>query len=393
MAAPEAPLCYVGVARQSAAFRLMKQMGWEEGEGLGKDKQGIKGYLKVKNKLDTAGVGVDKAANNWAFDTSQFDNILKRLKVQVAEPGDGKAVLEMNDSQGDSKKNVTKEDSAVKVTQGDYKKKVVMEDSVVKATRPQGRYKKREKGKLVNSYSAKDLQGILGSNIKDDEAVIDQASESETTEMSEQQIFFEEVNDNKATSTDIDPSVQWWGCKYGFVSGGFLGEPRRAEKLSNKTRTNQGGGFAEEDQENLYKLVQDKATTGKQGLGIKGQPKKIAGCHWKGKKTSFDESDDECSAISRGSLKRKHTKILVDSETHGPKFKLKKTCKQILCQVPGQCMKVKELKVLLEAQSVSIFSSFSSKRDALSYLKQKLENSDKFCVQGKFVGLSSSTRL
>jgi hypothetical protein len=26
MAAPEAPLCYVGVAKKSAAFRLMKQM-------------------------------------------------------------------------------------------------------------------------------------------------------------------------------------------------------------------------------------------------------------------------------------------------------------------------------------------------------------------------------
>ncbi|KAF5802728.1 putative G-patch domain-containing protein [Helianthus annuus] len=46
MAAPEAPLCYVGVARKSAAFRLMKQMGWEEGEGLGKEKQGIKGHAK-----------------------------------------------------------------------------------------------------------------------------------------------------------------------------------------------------------------------------------------------------------------------------------------------------------------------------------------------------------
>ena len=77
------PLCYVGLARQSAAFRLMKQMvrirmciyfvcisvfvicnyllfgwpgqGWEEGEGLGKDKQGIKGYVRVKNKQDTTG--------------------------------------------------------------------------------------------------------------------------------------------------------------------------------------------------------------------------------------------------------------------------------------------------------------------------------------------------
>ncbi|XVF52976.1 hypothetical protein PTKIN_Ptkin05aG0061200 [Pterospermum kingtungense] len=83
MAAPEAPLYYVGIARQSAAFRLMKQLGWEEGEGLGKDKQGIKGYVRVKNKQDTTGVGLDKS-NPWAFDTAQFDSILKRLKVQQA---------------------------------------------------------------------------------------------------------------------------------------------------------------------------------------------------------------------------------------------------------------------------------------------------------------------
>ncbi|KAK1289092.1 hypothetical protein QJS10_CPB18g00679 [Acorus calamus] len=59
----------------------MKQMGWEEGDGLGKDKQGIKGYVRVKNKQDTAGMGVDKDANKWIFDTNQFDNILKKLKV------------------------------------------------------------------------------------------------------------------------------------------------------------------------------------------------------------------------------------------------------------------------------------------------------------------------
>lgn len=29
--------------------------GWEEGEGLGKDKQGIKGHVRVKNKQDTLG--------------------------------------------------------------------------------------------------------------------------------------------------------------------------------------------------------------------------------------------------------------------------------------------------------------------------------------------------
>ena len=39
--------------------------------------------------------------------------------------------------------------------------------------------------------------------------------------------------------------------------------------------------------------LQDKATAGKQGLGIKDQPKKIAGVRYQGKKTSFDNSDDD----------------------------------------------------------------------------------------------------
>lgn len=34
---------------------VMIGQGWEEGEGLGKEKQGIKGYVRVKNKQDTLG--------------------------------------------------------------------------------------------------------------------------------------------------------------------------------------------------------------------------------------------------------------------------------------------------------------------------------------------------
>ncbi|KAI4370268.1 hypothetical protein MLD38_018635 [Melastoma candidum] len=78
MAAPEAPVCYVGIARR----------GWEEGEGLGKDKQGIKGFVRVKNKQDTAGVGLKKP-NALAFNNAQFNNILKRLRVQSTKNADG----------------------------------------------------------------------------------------------------------------------------------------------------------------------------------------------------------------------------------------------------------------------------------------------------------------
>ena len=50
--------------------------------------------------------------------------------------------------------------------------------------------------------------------------------------------------------------VNWWGHKFGFVSGGFLGAKSRKNKSLRKDPTNVSQTFAEEDQENLYNLVQ-----------------------------------------------------------------------------------------------------------------------------------------
>ncbi|KAK8323910.1 hypothetical protein V6Z11_A12G268400 [Gossypium hirsutum] len=208
MAAPEAALRYVGIPRQSGAFRLMKQMGWEEGEGLGKDKQGIKSYVRVKNKQDTIGVGLEKP-NPWAFDTAQFDSILKRLKVQAAQINDE---AEKNENQVLTETNVSNDS----------------EEQVVKATRPQGRYKKRERGKLVQAYSSEDLEGILAKRVEESSSANpDVGGEMELIETTESQ----DVPTGGDTAESVPP--EWWGHKYGFISGGFLGESTR--KKSNKT--------------------------------------------------------------------------------------------------------------------------------------------------------------
>ena len=56
---------------------------------------------------------------------------------------------------------------------------------------------------------------------------------------------------------DLPPD--WWGFKHGFVSGGLLGA-KPAKKKSTRTadthNRNERAMFFEEDQENLYKLVQ-----------------------------------------------------------------------------------------------------------------------------------------
>ncbi|KAK4796107.1 hypothetical protein SAY86_028433 [Trapa natans] len=352
MAAPEGPLCYVGIARQSAAFRLMKQMGWEEGEGLGKDKQGIKGHVRVKNKQDTAGVGVEKP-NQWAFDTTQFDGILKRLKVQDKS--------QVQDETTDSKDQTPS----------------------TKTTRARGRYQKRERGKLVKAYSLQDLEGILVK--KSEPAEMDSESDIPSKDSGvdtlESHISIDEGNKSCVTA-------DWWGSKHGFVFGGFLGADSTCKQsLSGKdSGNNKRTAFFEEDQENLYKLVQDKSTTGKQGLGIKDRPKKIAGCYFQGKKVSLENGSDEESSDS-GSLKRKHADIVEMEKPDVEKVNLKKLCRQLLCKESERSLKLKQLKTLVEEQSPSTFSKFSSEKDAVAYLKGKLERSQKFRVEGRRVSL------
>ncbi|XP_061337883.1 G-patch domain-containing protein 1 [Gastrolobium bilobum] len=367
MAAPETPLCYVGVARQSAAFRLMKQMGWEEGEGLGKEKQGIKGHVRVKNKKDTIGIGLEKP-NNWAFDTTQFDDILKRLKVQAPPSHD--ADIDTNTAKVETETSVPVDDR----------------DSVSKATRPQGRYKRRERGKLVSEYSLKDLEGILVKKGEISGDTDNSDGEPDLLKTSEIQNF----EDEGSKCPGIHPP-EWWGYKYGFVSGGFLGAERKKKKSliseSAKNRTERTA-FYEEDQEKLYNLVQEKSTTAKQGLGIKDRTKKVAGCYFQGKKTSFDDSDDEDSADIDSLQKQSHDLIKVENIVES-KVKLKKLCKQILGRVPGESLKLKQLKVLIDEHSSSVLSDFSSKREGVAYLKQKLTGSRKFCIEGKRVRLAS----
>ncbi|KAG4999020.1 hypothetical protein JHK87_020092 [Glycine soja] len=358
MAAPESPLCYVGVARQSAAFRLMKQMGWEEGEGLGKEKQGIKGHVRVKNKQDTIGIGLEKP-NNWAFDTTQFDNILKRLKVQAPQSHDIEEKVE-------TKASVPVDNE---------------EDSVPKTTRPQGRYARRERGKLVSQYSLKDLEGILVKKGDVSGSTDNSDGELDMLKTSEIQKFEDEGSKYPAIPPD------WWGYKYGFVSGGFLGAESKKKKsmISGKAERT---AFFEEDQENLYNLVQEKSTTGKQGLGIKDRPKKVAGCYFQGKKKSFDDSDEDSADNDSLEQAANNDLIKVEKIVEG-KVKLKKLCKQILQQVPGESLKLKQLKVLIDEHSSSILSDFSSRRESVAYLKQKLTGSRKFYIEGKRVRLAS----
>ncbi|KAL9246686.1 hypothetical protein vseg_020189 [Gypsophila vaccaria] len=365
MAAPEAPLRYVGIDRQSAAFKLMKQMGWEEGEGIGKDKQGIKGYIRVQNKQDSAGIGVEKK-NVWAFDTAQFDSILKKLKVQSVDP-----------TPEEDKKDDVYQITAVEALEEQKPKKV---------TRPQGRYAKRERGKMAKGYSAKDLEGILVK--KSEEPSFPSEDEESLMELCDH------LFDSKGLE-NVEYPPEWWGFKYGFVAGGFLGaksKKRKAEAAEAQSSSNKKIGFLEQDQENIYHRVQEIATTGKQGLGIKDGSIKVAGGRFKGKKTIIADSDDDDDDDDDEEEVDDDEKVVDETRERDsneePKVKLKKLCQRLLREAPSKTLKLRHLKVQIDQHSTSVFVSFASKEDALSFLRQKLEGSSKFCIKGKEVSLS-----
>lgn len=83
--------------------------------------------------------------------------------------------------------------------------------------------------------------------------------------------------------------------------------------------------------------LQNTATTGKQGLGIKDRPKKVAGCYFEGKKTSFEDSDDENSSESNPPMREESEEISDPVKNDEPKLKLKKLCKRLLKQVSLVC--------------------------------------------------------
>ncbi|KAJ7952252.1 PIN2/TERF1-interacting telomerase inhibitor 1-like [Quillaja saponaria] len=56
-----------------------------------------------------------------------------------------------------------------------------------------------------------------------------------------------------------------------------------------------------------------------------------------------------------------------------------------IVQVPGESLKLKQLKVLIDEDSPSAFSNCSSKGEVLAYLKRKLEGDRKIYVEGKRV--------
>ncbi|WPT14188.1 G-patch domain-containing protein 1 [Picochlorum sp. SENEW3] len=299
---------YQGVQKESAGYKLLKSMGWNEGEGLGASKQGIKEHIRVKKKFENWGVGAVEShdrARDWSNNMSEFHRVLSSLsEIMSKHAGSSSSSSEEDDddtvvaspkkskfAEGEARKSKKKKDGKKRKA---GKKKDSKKEEKKKASHI-GRFKRREHAKMVKGYSSSDLAAILGEDpfskqaelmaqgATDADGNAKQESTSHEEDIEEEKI--DVVVESKSNKHEyVVPEDRWWS-NY-FVRGPRAGSKREKSSIR-KTK-----GFSEQDQENLFTSAHDGATTGRIGLGRSSMPKKVAGVRWQGTKTRLDDDSD-----------------------------------------------------------------------------------------------------
>ncbi len=156
------------ISSNSFAARHMAKMGWTEGTGLGKKRDGIVSHIKVQKREDNIGLGVEKertrqmgAAGMWW--SSSVADTLSRLQQKTSSNGDAtcngesKKKKKKKTDKKSKKRKKSKKENASSPAPG----KVYTEDELFIATggaRFGTKGGKRSEGKWQRSESSKELK-------------------------------------------------------------------------------------------------------------------------------------------------------------------------------------------------------------------------------------------
>lgn len=65
-------------SKNSFGYKFLKQLGWNDGEGVGKEK-GIVSHLHIPKKVDMLGIGAEDASSSWLENVQSFSSVLDKL--------------------------------------------------------------------------------------------------------------------------------------------------------------------------------------------------------------------------------------------------------------------------------------------------------------------------
>lgn len=229
--------------------QMLERMGWQKGEGLGKDSQGISAPLEAVKKDDTVGLG-GKRMWNWEHDYAASAYEQAMAKLQVDNSSDSTSTSSSSDSEDDSDEDNSGNSSAARFAG------VVSSASAAELKLA----RQLAKGNNLGRFGAR--QGKLD-RIREQEAVL-AAQNDHAKSLSHDRAAMQTARAPTATlrttivvgTTDaVDerppPPPQpasWWGHK-AFVSSGWLGG------LNETDRPKQREEFTANTQEDIYNRV------------------------------------------------------------------------------------------------------------------------------------------
>jgi len=204
--------------QKNTGYKMMSKMGWQEGQGLGKESKGRTSMLKARKKNNFEGIGLSSAPDTFSVTASMFNDVLQKLNQIHSEGSSAKDPDEDKDVQC----NVVQ--------------------AVNTRMARQGLYCKFRKAKDTSSYSQTSLAEIFGHQNKKKEKL----QEPESPPQSEINVQTSNVS----------------------MKDYFANKLSQSTKKVTKFQTASGNGFSLNMQTEYYNRMMDISSNGVQGLGF-----------------------------------------------------------------------------------------------------------------------------
>jgi len=242
----------------------MSKMGWQEGQGLGKEGKGRTELLKTKKKTNFSGVGQAKDGDQWSVAQAMFSNVLQKLQAVHA---DSEAPEPTVKDEGEPAYNST--------------------HAVTSFVARQGLYGRFRKAKDAKNYSEVHMGEILGRKPTEAEAEAEAEAKVE--------------NDSKSEwKSDLVVKTSNVSMRDYFAS-----KIKSSSKKVTKFQTASGSGFSLDAQADYYSQMMDKSVHGRGGLGFgasKAESKAL-----KGQGSRVTLQDEQSGTPLSSNLKVDHT--------------------------------------------------------------------------------------
>ncbi|KAL4443491.1 hypothetical protein ABPG75_011228 [Micractinium tetrahymenae] len=317
--------------------RMLRTMGWEAGQGLGKEGQGMKEAISVKKKEDTVGVGGN---GSYAWGDKWWEKAFDSAVATVDEDSSDSSDSDSDDEHMAGIAVAVNRDGTRTSASADELKLLasLSKGGRLAAGRFGGRDAKmarirEQEAKLAAEYAAKlgvpsvataGTAGTAGTTGRGSD-MSDTTSEVQLSggggkkrrkggegggaaaagtgpgqqpgqqpgegqqPAKKQRIVIEPKIAQVAPVHEFKPTpaTGWWGEKR-FCSAGCLeGLDQAAAEAARRRMT-----FDEDDQARIYTAAQAKKAQGKVGLGQGTGTVKVGGVKWEGKKVSFEDAEE-----------------------------------------------------------------------------------------------------